>query len=284
MTGHQINSLVGDLVAMAQAMERLPLVEAELSKAHADIETYANKAMSIALDLEQSKTYAATLEQKVRDTEAARDDAELRFLEAEDRTEKALAFVRTMFGNAGSLIQALEPPKPEPVPGVQPAPVEHTASGWNPNVEQAPQGQGAMDPTSALIQASNIEAQPQPSWAGQDTNATSAASSSTEGQGEALPTAPMPLAETEVSSIGNSPSSASAQEPITTENQKEVGPTTTSGTQTGESSEPAKPYANLLYHNYPGYVSRHDWIEGGGTDETYDYRPAEAEPFPGHGY
>ena len=33
MTGHQINSLVGDLVAMAQAMERLPQVEADLANA-----------------------------------------------------------------------------------------------------------------------------------------------------------------------------------------------------------------------------------------------------------
>lgn len=148
MTGHQINSLVGDLVAMAQAMERLPQVEAELDRANTVIEDQAKAIQRLEIKLIDAKAEADALQSTIRTLEASRDDAEFRFLEAEDRTASALAFVRTVFGNAGALIQALDPPKAiepvkvasdlppnDPVVSVQPDPFDATeATGSDPVV------------------------------------------------------------------------------------------------------------------------------------------------------
>lgn len=37
-------------------------------------------------------------------------------------------------------------------------------------------------------------------------------------------------------------------------------------------------YSRSLYINHPGWVSREDWLAGGGTAETYDWR--EGQPLP----
>lgn len=37
-------------------------------------------------------------------------------------------------------------------------------------------------------------------------------------------------------------------------------------------------YSRSLYINHPGWVSREDWLAGGGTTETYDWR--EGDPLP----
>lgn len=111
MSPHAANSLVHDLVQMAQAMEQLPIVQAELAEWQRMASSRTDEIIRLNADLAQSRTYAATLEQRVHDLEVARDDAELSFLEADERTSRALDFVKALFGNAGALIQALEPPK-----------------------------------------------------------------------------------------------------------------------------------------------------------------------------
>ena len=85
MTGHQINSLVGDLVAMAQAMERLPHVEAELYKANTAIEDYAKQVQRLELKLLDKATEIDKLHSDIRALEVAKDSAETMFLEADDR-------------------------------------------------------------------------------------------------------------------------------------------------------------------------------------------------------
>lgn len=35
------------------------------------------------------------------------------------------------------------------------------------------------------------------------------------------------------------------------------------------------PYTNQLYFHVPGWMSREDWIAGGGTQENYDWRPGQ---------
>lgn len=174
MTGHQINSLVGDLVAMAQAMERLPLVEAELRTADAATNQWITNYNEVKADLEQSKSYAASLEQRCHALEVARDDAELSFLEADERTSRALDFIKATFGNAGSLIQALEPAKVMPQSTVD-KPAEDLANqpyNWPPKAddgsmyelvrEQAPieplGGQSEPDPTSAAMADQSMSA------------------------------------------------------------------------------------------------------------------------------
>lgn len=169
MTGHQINSLVGDLVAMAQAMEKLPIAEQRIHELerhvdHANETIQARELSIIDYKAEIDKLYAF-----IRELEVAKDSAETMFLEADDRTTRALEFVKTMFGSAGSLIQALEPPKPEPVVEVQPPlegatshPVSAEATTGLQSANEGPaahgigdilpQGQSEPDPTAALTE------------------------------------------------------------------------------------------------------------------------------------
>ena len=116
MSPHAAGSLIADLVEMAKASETLPLIQADLDRANEAIEAYAKQVQRLELQAIDRKAEIDTLQSTIRTTEASRDDAEFRFLEIEDRLQSALAFVRTVFGNAGALIQALDPPKVEITP------------------------------------------------------------------------------------------------------------------------------------------------------------------------
>lgn len=281
MTGHQINSLVGDLVAMAQAMERLPQVEARVSELEGILTSKDSAFNGLLADFNQAKDYAASLEQKVRDLEVARDAAETMFLEADDRTMRAVEFIKAQFGAAGSLIQALEPPKPQP----EPQPQEHTSSGWNPNVEPIPEPQvqtqwddksQSYQPMSQpgysfeplpVAEAQGQSESPLPASSGHmeaGSSGTTEAGSTQTAHSDPIPptvgdqSATLPSAE-----VGQTQESASSSPA----NATDVG-STTAGT-----SSVSQPYAGLMYFNCVDWISRADWIAGGGTNYTYDWRP-----------
>lgn len=141
-----VNNFVHDLVAMAKAMEDLPQVQAELAETKARLDAALQAVQDREVTILTLKDNVQQYIAKVRSTEAERDDAEMRFLESEDRTRSALDFIKTTFGSAGSLIQALEPPpKVEPVaevkPEAEPIPVEQS-----PYYNAPAQGQSAADP------------------------------------------------------------------------------------------------------------------------------------------
>ena len=164
MSPHAVNNFVSDLVLMAQAMERLPHIEQELNDAKHELDKAHEAVQRLELKLLDRATTIDELNATVRKAEVDRDDAEYRFLEGEERTAKALAFIKDQFGSAGSLIQALEPPvkaketisiplelhpaifdKPEPASG-QAAISEHERH----EIEAIPmQGQSAPDPIPA---------------------------------------------------------------------------------------------------------------------------------------
>ena len=212
MSPHAANSLITDLVEMAKASERLPIAELELSEARQDLHSKGDHIQRLELRAHEYKAEIEALHAAIRDLEVARDDAELRFLEADERTASALAFVRTVFGNAGSLIQALDPPRAvEPVVVVQSSPL----------------------PDAPLTPSSN-----------EPVNEPQEAPVSPIGSQGQSDTTPM------------EPSSAS-------DGEQTIGP----------ASDPSPgPYANKRYIDHPGWVSRSDWLAGGGTDESYDWR------------
>lgn len=163
-----VNNFVHDLVAMAKAMEDLPVVQAQLDesqKLHSETLDHAAKLEERILSY---KHEIDALHAKVRCTEAERDDAELRFLESEDRTRSALDFIKTTFGSAGSLIQALEPPpKVEPVAQAEPEVKYEEPLSAAPSSAYAPDGtvspgeQGQSEPLPTAIatpteQSSNV--------------------------------------------------------------------------------------------------------------------------------
>lgn len=119
MTSSNVNNFVTDLVEMAKAMDELPKVQADLSKATDHAINLFNEITSLRADLEQSRTYAATLEQRVRTVEAERDDAEIRFLELDEKANKISAVLDTIASSAMGAFDQLSPPKPQPEPVVE---------------------------------------------------------------------------------------------------------------------------------------------------------------------
>lgn len=248
MTGHQINSLVGDLVAMAQAMERLPLVEAELRTADAATNQWITNYNEVKADLEQSKSYAASLEQRCHALEVARDDAELSFLEADERTSRALDFIKATFGNAGSLIQALEPAKAMPEPTVD-KPAEDLANqpyNWPP-----------VAPSEAPARAESASPLPNANVNILDTSKSDVGSTepiaSSQGQSEPDPTASSPDGNTSKSNGASDIGVGSTNDATITDAQP-------------------KPYVGLRYIDVPGWIAKDDWLAGGGTYEDYVWR------------
>lgn len=111
-------NFVSELVIMAKAMEELPVVKDQLEmtrKQYAEAgETIQNLQLRI-LDYKNSYDgLAATLTK----TEADRDEAVRAFLEADDRAQQAVGFIRQAMSSSASFLQAVEPPAPVPV--VQP--------------------------------------------------------------------------------------------------------------------------------------------------------------------
>jgi hypothetical protein len=181
MSPHTVNNFVSDLVDMAKAVEELPRVRLELERANDLLKDRQSYIDAISEDLTQFRSYAASLEQKVRDAEVAKDQAETMFLEADERTSRAMDFIKTSFGSAGALIQALEPVKAMPVEQGESAsplapipnpsqyfsggPSDHgeSHSGESVGVGQAPNSspaQGQSEPNPAPSAADALGAKP----------------------------------------------------------------------------------------------------------------------------
>lgn len=252
MSPHGINSLVGDLVQMAQAMELLPKVQEELASAQAKEQSLQRTIDNMAADLEQSRNYAASLEQKVRSLEVERDDASFRVLESEDLVHECLSSIDTMQSTLGKLKLKLDPPKPEPVKESEPAKFD---DGGPYNEPQ--QGQSVMDPTQDQNQNVAGTTTTKIAQTGESSNLSDTIHSledTTSGQSESSPT--------NVATATASPAMdvSKTQESVTNLD--------------APSAEPAHgPYSGKRYHDHPVYVSYWDWIDGGGTADSYNWRP-----------
>ena len=235
MSPHAANSLVHDLVQMAQAMEQLPQVRDELAATQSDLASASATIQRLETKLMDRANEVTTLLGKIRELEVARDDAEYRFLEAEDRTSRALDFIKATFGNAGSLIQALEPPKPQPP--AEPVQVPEHITSTDYASQSEPIGGDGGSPNEGVSVLANptsahtLDSEPKldtPISATTDTSdASTAAHSSTEG-------------------VSVSPESQSA------------GDTPKAG-----------PYSGKRYLDVPGYISPQEWLDGGGDEAGY---------------
>lgn len=144
-----VHNFVHDLVAMAQAMEQLPQVQADLQTLRNEVNHAYDTIQRLELKLLDRTDEIDKLNATIRELEVAKDAAETMFLEADDRTLRALEFIKTQFGAAGSLIQALEPAKLQPEPIVEApmyAPAEPVAVPEGQHLEGS-EGQSAVDPT-----------------------------------------------------------------------------------------------------------------------------------------
>lgn len=222
-----VNNFVHDLVAMAKAMEDLPVVQAQADELARQNGELAHSVQAREESILKLKAEIDALHAKVRSTEAERDDAELRFLESEDRTRSALDFIKTTFGSAGSLIQALEPPpKVEPVaaaPEAEPIPVEQS-----PYYNAAAQGQSESNPISIGSTAATTDAPadtPQPSVPHTEPDASTAASVEVP-KSDANPTTPeaaIATVDTQMPSVTPTDLAATTADDVGYHNEPDVG-------------------------------------------------------------
>lgn len=111
-----VSSFVHDLVAMAQATERLPQLEGQVADLQEQVDYYARTVQDRELSIVEYKRTIDELQAKVRALEVERDDASFRVLEAEDQTASTISKARNAAAALAEIISALDPPKPEPKP------------------------------------------------------------------------------------------------------------------------------------------------------------------------
>lgn len=213
-----INSFVGDLVAMAQAMEELPKAQAmiedlrrQLDEAQRHNQGLEQNILGYKADIDHWKDQAKILTDQ-------RDNAELRVLEMEDRNNAVSRFLGSFLSDANSLRNVIDPPKPEPMVQASSIPDEPPSAEVAVMDQVQPSGEY---PTPSSDHAPNI----------QETHAVENQAWHLIDVGQ--PSAPPPV---------------------------------------DPPAPKAGKYSGLMYEDYPNWVSRQDWIDGGGTGETYDYR------------
>lgn len=229
-----VGNFVHDLVEMAKAMETLPQVQAELERANTQIEQYAKQVQEREIAIIDYKAKIEELQSKVRATEAERDDAELRFLDLEEKVHLVIGTLSHVGELVGDVESKLTPPKPQPEPVVEAQP---QSSGLG-----QPQGQGESPPISS---STSMEHPAEVSGGGLETPQPQA----NQDQSEVNPTNP-------------------ATEPMTS-----VSSNDAKNSDAGNTAKPSGPYTSKLYYDHPVYVTLWDWLDGGGTEENYRWSP-----------
>lgn len=275
MSPHAQQSFVNDLVEMAEAYRLLPQVRDELRDTQARLDSALNTVQRLEGKLHDRHAEIDGLHSQIRALEVSRDDAELRFLEAADRTEKALAFVRTVFGNSGQLLQALEP-KPEPkadptMPAqtgsemsAQTSAISFVTEGATSATKALPLSETGLNVPSGSI--SNEPSQAVGSERAADPTPTSGVNGPSVGSEDIASS----HSETVADIVPATPISEGQSDPLPTASQAPASDTS-ANSQAGVRSGP---YSGKRYHDYPYYVSLVGWLEGGGTEEDYNWRPA----------
>jgi hypothetical protein len=271
---NEVNNLASSFVAMAQAFEQLPIVKAELESANTHIEEYAKQVQRLEMRLMDAKEELDLAHAATRKAEVERDHAETMFLETDSKLDSAKSVLNTLIGNAGAFLQAVEPPKPEPEPVVEPVPTfeHHEREIDQVAAMEAPQ---AVDPTIAPSWA-----MPTPSpYTAPDGSAVSDESVASSPQGES---APLPSVTTSMQEDATSPSptaiSSGVKNTASASTQSSEGvsvpldPTPameSSSENVSPDFPPRKPYEGQRYTDWPAYVSLVEWLNGGGTEELY---------------
>lgn len=232
MSPYAGNNFVSDLVLMAQAMEKLPQVQEQLNDSQTEVSEWKSRYDLQALDLEQARQNNAALEQRLHDAEVAKDAAETMFLEADDRTSRALDFIKATFGNAGTLIQALEPPRAEPPK------VEQTVE-TGPVTEREYAAYTQAQPEPIVSEVKPIE--PEVVHIVDEASGYAKPYPVTQGQSKADPTPNV---------VGDGPAS-------TVTHTEPAGPV-----YENINTEPSPgPYSGKRYHDLPTYVPLDGWLE-----------------------
>lgn len=107
-----VENFVHSLVEMAKAMETLPTVQHELAEAHKTIEHQREIIQRVELKLLDRAAEISNLQASIRNLEVSRDDAELRFLEADDIASTLKNALRDVMAKIDGTLKAVEPVLP----------------------------------------------------------------------------------------------------------------------------------------------------------------------------
>jgi len=254
---NDVTNFAASLVEMAKAMERVPELEREVT----DLNEIATERLFELIErdkaLEASRRYAASLEQRCHDLEVSRDAAELRFLEADDVVSTIKSVLRRTMEDTDSALKAIEPVV-EPTPDVAfdvgtMTPIEPVAETYT--YEDAVRGM------------ENVVEAPSPSPF-PDTTPSTAPSAD-----EGIFKVDMEWSAAEDKGKSETPFAPTSTPP----NPAHLSPVTTSDVGSSQTeaadAKPKGPYFGRNYMSVPGFISRLDWLAGGGTNEGYDWRP-----------
>ncbi len=274
MSPNTPNDFIGSLVEMAEAYRELPKVQEALKIANDACAIYAKHVSDREESILKLKAEAEALNSRIRSLEVERDDAQFHALEADDRTQRALDFIKATFGNAGTLIQALEPPRATPAQSVD-APSAVTMPVNEPEPTIAPSTEKSAE---IMADYGRRHAEPEGLHTTQP-----------QGQSEPFPSSPeQSSASAPVESgIGIEPSPAPEVAPAhPTANATEdasTHPSASSSTDAATKTEPSSTqprqpgkYEGLTYsaaHQHYGldfkWPSKDEWLSDGGTLDNF---------------
>lgn len=253
MSPNTPNDFIGSLVEMAEAYRELPKVQAELSDARGELFKSREDVASREVHIIKLKAEIEQLQSTVRSLEVERDDAQFHALEADDRTQRALDFIKATFGNAGTLIQALEPPRATPA-----QPMDTPSAMTMPVNDPEPEGLHTTQPVG--------QSEPLPS-----ASADTAPQNVNTEQSDAFSSATSPASE--VASAHPTPTDATSTEV------SDAKPHATASHETEPFSiQPRQPgkYDGLTYsaaHQHYGlafsWPSKDEWLSDGGTLDNF---------------
>ena len=106
-------SFVHDLVAMATAADKVPQLEARIAELEAVKADYESSLLEKEEQLIDRANAHGETEARLHNAEVARDDAEFRFLEADDAKLAAVRAMRMVIGEAEAFVKAVTPVEPE---------------------------------------------------------------------------------------------------------------------------------------------------------------------------
>lgn len=247
-----VNSFVHDLVAMAKAMEEVPALESRIREMQEQLDKALSHNQGLEQNIQSYKTQIESLQTKNHDLEVARDDAEYRFLELDEKTYKILGDIEAINTLAQATREMLKPKLPEPPPAPQ------DQSEFHPTTVSTPQpDQSQPVPSQPVEQTPSVTSpiEPNPNWAQPNPTPTA----QPEGQREPLPT----------STPTNVGSETGSSPPASTESAESQ---TTASQSSPDTRTPGR-YAGKRYYDYPSYIPRADWVAEGGSQEDYDWRP-----------
>lgn len=260
---NDVTNFAASLVEMAKAMERVPTLEMEINFANDRINGKDLQITDLEVSLEASRRYAASLEQRCHDLEVSRDAAELRFLEADDVVATIKSVLRRTMEDADSALKAIEPVV-DPTPVAEPVSVQ-----VDPTALSEPMNPNTV--SSAIVETVEYAVQEPQGYNPSpfpDTTPSTAPSAD-----EGIFKVDMEWSAAEDKGKSEAPFAATSTPP----NPAHLSPVTTSDVGSSQTeaadAKPIGPYFGRNYMSVPGFISRLDWLAGGGTNEGYDWRP-----------